>query len=77
MCASTHTTVLFIIIMLFTFTVYGTSDKIGSPSAMHDLLAKLVVTNPVLQNAGGSYLTMRSTGGIIFGVINLVGNFAT
>ncbi len=63
--------------MIFTFTVYGTSDKIGSPKAMHDLLTKLVETDPVPDNAGGSYLTMRSTGGIIFGVINIVGNFAT
>ncbi|KAG9009360.1 hypothetical protein FRB94_012177 [Tulasnella sp. JGI-2019a] len=77
LCDYTHTTVLFIIIMLFTFTVYGTSNKIGSPRAMHALLTKLVETAPVADNAGGSYLTMRSTGGIIFGVINLVGNFAT
>jgi len=77
LCDYTHTTVLFIIIMLFTFTVYATSSKIGSPKAMRDLLTKLVATAPVNQNAGGSYLTMRSVGGIIFGVINLVGNFAT
>jgi len=77
LCDYTHTTVLFIIIMIFVFTVYGTSDKIGSPKAMHDLLAKLSAANPVPDNAGGSYLTMRSTGGIIFGIINLVGNFAT
>lgn len=77
LCDYTHTTVLFVIIMVFTFTVYATSDKIGSPRAMHDLLTKLVATNPVDDNAGGSYLTMRSVGGIIFGVINLVGNFAT
>ncbi|KAG8979597.1 hypothetical protein FRB90_004619, partial [Tulasnella sp. 427] len=77
LCDYTHTTVLFIIIMVFTFTVYGTSDKIGSPKAMHDLLTKVAAIEPVKDNAGGSYLTMRSVGGIIFGVINLVGNFAT
>ncbi|KAG8945835.1 hypothetical protein FRC04_012282 [Tulasnella sp. 424] len=77
LCDYTHTTVLFIIIMVFTFTVYGTSDKIGSPKAMHDLLTKVAAVAPVKDNAGGSYLTMRSVGGIIFGVINLVGNFAT
>lgn len=77
LCDYTHTTVLFIIIMVFTFTVYGTSDKIGSPKAMHDLLTKVASIEPVKDNAGGSYLTMRSVGGIIFGVINLVGNFAT
>lgn len=77
LCDYTHTTVLFIIIMIFTFTVYGTSEKIGSPKAMHDLLTKIAAVHPVADNAGGSYLTMRSVGGIIFGVINLVGNFAT
>jgi len=32
---------------------------------------------PVAENKGGSYLTMMSTGGTIFGVINTVGNFGT
>ena len=32
---------------------------------------------PVKDNRGGSYLTMISKGGIIFGVINIVGNFGT
>jgi len=32
---------------------------------------------PVAANKGGSYLTMMSTGGLIFGVINTVGNFGT
>ena len=74
---STHTAVLFVIIMVFTFTVYATSEKIGSPAKMHDLLENLSKTHPVEDNAQGSYLTMRSLGGLIFGIINLVGNFAT
>lgn len=36
---STHTTVLFAIILTFIFTVYATSDKIGSFAKMHELLA--------------------------------------
>merc|ERR1719276_642069 len=32
---------------------------------------------PVVDNNGGSYLTMISKGGIIFGIINIVGNFGT
>lgn len=32
---------------------------------------------PVPGNAQGSYLTLRSVDGLIFGVINLIGNFAT
>ncbi|TFY55004.1 hypothetical protein EVJ58_g8521 [Rhodofomes roseus] len=77
LCDYTHTTVLFAIIFVFVFTVYTTSDKIGSFSAMHSLLAKAAEEAPVAGNAHGSYLTMRSKNGLIFGVINVIGNFAT
>lgn len=73
---STHTSVLFAIIFVFMFTVYATSDKIGSIDKMHELLTKAALETPVSGNAGGSYLTMRSTNGLIFGVIN-VGCFIT
>lgn len=75
--SSTHTTVLFAIIFTFIFTVYATSPKIGSPAAMHSLLAAASAESPVPGNAHGSYLTMRSKNGLIFGVINVIGNFAT
>lgn len=77
LCDYTHTTVLFAIIFVFTFTVYATSPKIGSFEKMHELLAKVAEANPVPGNAGGSYLTIRSKNGLIFGVINIIGNFAT
>ncbi|KAI0360713.1 urea transporter [Trametes cingulata] len=77
LCDYTHTTVLFAIIFVFVYTVYATSDKIGSFQAMHDLLAKASEAAPVAGNAQGSYLTMRSKNGLIFGVINVIGNFAT
>ena len=32
---------------------------------------------PVADNEGGSYLTMLSGGGLMFGIINIVGNFGT
>ncbi|KAG5341105.1 hypothetical protein C0989_011558 [Termitomyces sp. Mn162] len=44
---------------------------------MHRLLTAASAASPVPGNAHGSYLTMRSKNGLIFGVINLVGNFAT
>ncbi|KAL8279184.1 hypothetical protein RQP46_008440 [Phenoliferia psychrophenolica] len=72
-----HTTFLFAIILTFMFTVYTTSDKIGSPAAMYHMLEEISKESPVAGNAGGSYLTMRSKSGLIFGVINVVGNFAT
>ncbi|KAA1472751.1 urea transporter [Dentipellis sp. KUC8613] len=77
LCDYTHTTVLFAIILTFAFTVYATSPKIGSLSAMHELLVNAAEANPVPGNAHGSYLTMRSKNGLIFGVINVIGNFAT
>lgn len=77
LCDYTHTTVLFAIILMFVFTVYATSGSIGSISRMHYLLSEVSQISPVAGNAGGSYLTLRSENGLIFGVINLIGNFAT
>ncbi|KAF8678108.1 sodium solute symporter (SSF) family [Rhizoctonia solani] len=77
LCDYTHTAVLFAIILTFIFTAYSTSPKIGSPSRMHELLVEASIAKPVAGNAQGSYLTMRSKNGLIFGVINIIGNFAT
>ncbi|KAK7691452.1 hypothetical protein QCA50_004851 [Cerrena zonata] len=77
LCDYTHTSVLFAIIFVFVFTVYATSTKIGSPSMMHSLLEAAAEAAPVAGNAHGSYVTMRSKNGLIFGVINIIGNFAT
>ncbi|KAJ7653109.1 urea transporter [Mycena polygramma] len=77
LCDYTHTTVLFAIIFVFVFTVYATSPKIGSPARMYDLLTAAAEAAPVSGNAHGSYITMRSKNGLIFGVINIIGNFAT
>lgn len=40
---------------------------------MHAMLSIATEENPVPGNAHGSYLTMRSKNGLIFGVINIVG----
>lgn len=72
-----HTFMLLIIILIFSFTTYATSKVLGSPSAVFDLLVKAASDHPVAGNAGGSYLTMKSTQGAIFFVINIVGNFGT
>lgn len=36
---------------------------------MHELLTAVAAANPVAGNAEGSYVTMRSKSGLIFGVI--------
>ncbi|ODV80910.1 uncharacterized protein CANTADRAFT_48263 [Suhomyces tanzawaensis NRRL Y-17324] len=72
-----HTVVIVIIILVFAFSAFATSDRLGSPEVVWDIITKLADTKPREGNAGGSYLTMHSRSGGIFFVINLVGNFGT
>lgn len=72
-----HTVVLYAILLTFAFTVYATSDVLGSPSRVWQLLQEASAKNPVSGNAEGSYLTMRSKSGLIFGVLNIIGNFVS
>ncbi|GJN69220.1 urea active transporter [Purpureocillium lilacinum] len=72
-----HGFALLLIIIYFALKAYATSDLLGSPSAVYDLLVEAAKAHPVDGNAEGSYLTMRSQGGVIFFVINIVGNFGT
>ena len=72
-----HTVVILVIIIIFSLTVYASSNKLGSPEAVFDLLVAAAADHPVEGNEGGSYLTMRSYEGVIFFVINIVGNFGT
>ena len=72
-----HTVMLLIIIFIFAFTVYATGTNVGSPGRVYDLLVEAAARHPVEGNAEGSYLTMASTQGAIFFVINIVGNFGT
>lgn len=72
-----HTVMILIIIFIFSFSVYSTNVNLGSPGKVYDLLMNVSKMYPVEGNAGGSYLTMQSREGIIFFVINIVGNFGT
>ncbi|KAF9203456.1 hypothetical protein BGZ49_006405 [Haplosporangium sp. Z 27] len=73
----THTVVIMVIVLVFSFTAYTTSDLIGSPGRMYDLLQEAAAMHPVDGNHGGSYLTMASSQGLMFGIINLCSNFGT
>lgn len=61
-----HTVVIFIILFVFFFKAYATSDDIGSPGKMYDLLQQAALTNPS-ENYDGSWLTIKSIGAIKFG----------
>jgi len=89
MASYLHTAIIFAVLVTFLFAVYASDDDlVGSPkkvykalqlvaSSERDCSASVQPCGPVKDNQGGSYLTMLSKGGIIFGIINIVGNFGT
>ncbi|MEO9363415.1 MAG: sodium:solute symporter family protein [Nitrososphaera sp.] len=72
-----HTAIIFAVLLIFVTTVYIFSPITGGVQGMFDKLASAAALKPVDGNAGGTYLTMASVGGLIFGIINIVGNFGT
>lgn len=72
-----HTIAIIVIILTFAFTTFATSDLLGSPGKVWELVTQAGIDHPVEGNAHGSYLTMNSRSGGIFFVINIVGNFGT
>ncbi|GKT52870.1 urea active transporter [Colletotrichum tofieldiae] len=57
--------VILIIIFVFAFTVYSTNEFLGSPGRVWEILTDLAAERPLSGNSGGSYLTMRSQGGVV------------
>eukprot|EP00168_Porphyra_purpurea_P013935 TRINITY_DN392_c0_g1_i6.p1 TRINITY_DN392_c0_g1~~TRINITY_DN392_c0_g1_i6.p1 ORF type:complete len:518 (+),score=202.03 TRINITY_DN392_c0_g1_i6:243-1796(+) len=72
-----NTAVILIALCIFVFQVYVTDSTLGSPSAVYDRLQASAFIDPVDGNRGGSYLTMFSKGGMLFGLSNICGNFGT
>ncbi len=72
-----HTIIIFIVILTFVATVYFISPVTGGFEGMYDKLVKAAELRPVEGNAMGAFLTMASLGGLMFGIINIVGNFGT
>lgn len=72
-----NTGIIFGVILIFVTAIYFISPEIGGISGMFEKLSNMTISNPVEGNSGGAYLTMASTGALVFGVINIVGNFGT
>lgn len=86
-----HSVIVHLVLVVFVYLVYVASSELGSPKVVYEKL--LTVTSqrncmeplshagqacgPVSGNYGGSYLTMLSSGGFVFGIINIIGNFGT
>lgn len=68
---------IFVVVLAFVSVIYFVSPDIGGISGMYDKLSAASILNPVEGNAMGSYLTLASAGALVFGVINIVGNFGT
>ncbi|KAI9761817.1 MAG: hypothetical protein M4579_000756 [Chaenotheca gracillima] len=73
----THTVILFVAIFVFGFSIYATSDTIGSPSRFYDLLVEASQKMPIARNYEGSYLTFKSVEGLVFAIDLLVAGFST
>lgn len=87
-----HSVVVHAVLLVFVFLVYTSSSSLGSPKVVYERLLVVASAardcsadlsrsgqscGPVHGNLKGSYLTMLSSGGLVFGIINIVGNFGT
>ncbi|MHA7646793.1 sodium:solute symporter family transporter [Nitrosopumilus sp. S4] len=68
---------IFVVVLIFVTVIYFATPEIGGISGMYEKLTNASVLNPVEGNAFGTYLTLASMGALIFGIINIVGNFGT
>nr|XP_023903866.1 urea-proton symporter DUR3 isoform X2 [Quercus suber] len=80
------------VIVVFVYLVYTGSGELGSPSEIYNRLVEVASKSriceqpvshygqscgPVSGNYKGTYVTMLSSGGLVFGIINIIGNFGT
>ncbi|GMQ03932.1 hypothetical protein CsSME_00049537 [Camellia sinensis var. sinensis] len=87
-----HSVIVHVVLVVFVYLVYTSSSKLGSPSIVYHRLLEVASKSrvcqeplthngqscgPVSGNYKGSYLTMLSSGGLVFGIIDIVGNFGT
>ncbi|KAK9928252.1 hypothetical protein M0R45_025398 [Rubus argutus] len=84
--------IVHVVLVIFVYLVYTASNELGSPRVVYNHLVEVASKSricqepishhgqscgPVSGNYKGSYLTMLSSGGLVFGIINIVGNFGT
>ena len=72
-----HTIIIFVVILTFVAAVYLNTNITGGVEGMYEKIVAAAEIRPVEGNAAGAFLTMASAGGLMFGIINIVGNFGT
>lgn len=69
---------IYIALCTFAFLIYAAPNSpLGSISKVYDNLHAMSLQRPVAHNKEGSLLTMWSLEGLVFGIINVIGNFGT
>lgn len=72
-----NTSLIFIVILVLVISIYFINPQIGGINDLFEKLMHASTINPVIGNSQGSFLTLASMGAIIFGIINIIGNFGT
>ena len=67
---------LFLRLFALNICISGTAPDIGSTNNMYDLLVNAADNMPVDGNQHGSYLTMKSNQGLVFGAATILSGFA-
>jgi urea-proton symporter len=68
---------IFGVVLVFVTSIYFLNPDLGGVVGMYEKLTEAASLRPVAGNSEGAYLTMASTGALVFGIINIVGNFGT
>ncbi|KAL5452691.1 hypothetical protein PMIN06_005875 [Paraphaeosphaeria minitans] len=69
-----HTFTILIILCFFSVKAF-TLEEVGSLGNLFELVKAAGARHPVSENEQGSYLTMTSKGGILFGILHICANF--
>lgn len=72
-----NTSFIFIVILILVVGIYFFNPQIGGITGLFEGLQLASTLNPIEGNSGGSFLTLASIGALIFGIINIIGNFGT
>merc|ERR1712112_109653 len=77
-----NTAIIFFLIILLMVEVFfnpfeHVNNPFGSSQNIFEFVACWKAPDTDVGNHGGSYLTFFSSGGLVFGIVNLVGNFGT
>ena len=71
--------VIYLALVIFGFLIYANPASnvgLGSIGKVYDNLTKVAAVRPISGNKQGSLMTMMSLDGLIFGIINIIGNCA-